>query len=97
MVLKYAWPGNVRELKNVIERLVVTCPDREIGPGRLPSLLQKAKSEEFLVKLGTSIEAMERELIAQTLHQITANRKEAAAILGISVRALQYKLKKYDL
>ncbi|MCZ6632989.1 MAG: sigma-54 dependent transcriptional regulator [bacterium] len=97
MVLKYAWPGNVRELKNMIEQLVVTCSDLEIGPDRLPNRLQEAKSEGFSVRLGTSIEAMERELIAQTLHQITANRKEAAAILGISVRALQYKLKRYDL
>jgi two-component system response regulator PilR (NtrC family) len=31
-LMSYDWPGNVRELENVIERAVVLCPDREIGP-----------------------------------------------------------------
>src|SRR5690606_9448567 len=35
-LLAYDWPGNVRELENVIERAVVLCQDREIGPDLIP-------------------------------------------------------------
>lgn len=99
MILDYTWPGNVRELKNVVERIVVTCPDREVGPARLPLQVREAGPEpgEFTVPLRSSIAQMERALIEKTLAQVTSNRKEAAAILGISVRTLQYKLRKYKL
>ncbi len=98
-ILEYAWPGNVRELKNVVERMVVTCPDREVGLSRLPSQVREAGQEpaEFTVPLRSSIAEVERALIEKTLAQATSNRKAAAAILGISVRTLQYKLKKYKL
>ena len=98
-ILAYPWPGNVRELKNVVERIVVTCPDDEVDFERLPSLIRTGNTtpEEFSVSLGVSIETVERELIDQTLTHITSNRKAAAEVLGISVRALQYKLKKYKL
>ena len=36
MLMAYHWPGNVRELENVIERAVVLCPDRQIGPDLIP-------------------------------------------------------------
>ena len=98
-VLAYGWPGNVRELKNTIERLVVTCPDQEIRADQLPSRVRQSVegSQTISVLLGTSLEEAERALIEKTLAHVTRNRKDAAAILGISVRALQYKLKKYDL
>lgn len=96
-MLDYAWPGNVRELKNVLERIVVTSTDREVGVDGLPSRVRKAEAtvEQLSVPLGSSIEEVERRLIEATLHNVTSNRKEAATILGISVRSLQYKLKKY--
>ena len=99
LILGYAWPGNVRELKNVIERIVVTCPDREVGVDRLPSRVREVPSEPegFRVELGASIEEAERMLIEKTLIHVTSNRRKVAEILGISVRALQYKLKKYGL
>ncbi|MBT4139862.1 MAG: sigma-54-dependent Fis family transcriptional regulator [Candidatus Latescibacteria bacterium] len=98
-MLNYEWPGNVRELKNVIERLVVTCPDQEVKRHQLPSRVRTAKDEPKVVglKAGMSIEQAERILIANTLQDITSNRKEAAELLGISLRALQYKIKKYEL
>ncbi|HLA41525.1 MAG TPA: sigma-54 dependent transcriptional regulator, partial [Candidatus Glassbacteria bacterium] len=86
LILDYTWPGNVRELKNAVERIVVTCPDREVGPDRLPSRIRAATPEpvEIVVPLGTSIEAVERDLIEKTLVHMTSNRRDAAAILGIS-------------
>jgi transcriptional regulator with PAS, ATPase and Fis domain len=47
--------------------------------------------------LGTSAAEVEAELIRQTLQRVTANRRKAAEILGISVRSLQYKLKQYNI
>ena len=98
-ILAYRWPGNVRELKNVIERIVVTCPDREVAQEGLPSRVREVGPEpdSFPVPLGTSIQDVERELITKTLAHLTSNRREAAAVLGISVRTLQYKIKEYNL
>jgi transcriptional regulator with PAS, ATPase and Fis domain len=99
LVLSYPWPGNVRELKNTVERVVVTCPDEKVDVARLPSRVRDITGEvdSFTLKLGASLEVVERELIEKTLGQVTTNRKKAADILGISVRALQYKIKKYNL
>ncbi len=97
-ILNYDWPGNVRELKNVIEQIVVTCEDQEVGVKRLPVRVRESgtRPERFEMEIGKSIQDVERALIEHTLTQVTSNRKEAAAILGISVRALQYKLKRYQ-
>ena len=98
-LINHTWPGNVRQLRNLIQRLVVTCPDRTIRPEHLPEVQSgtDAALGEFTVRLGSSVEDVEAELIRQTLQRVTANRREAAALLGISVRSLQYKLKKYGL
>ena len=95
-MLDYGWPGNVRELKNAIERLVVTNKDRDLDVDALPSRIRAATPvpEVLTVQRGTSIEEMERRLIEDTLAHVTSNRKEASESLGISVRSLQYKLKK---
>ena len=98
-VLAYLWPGNVRELKNTIERIVVTCADQKVNVDHLPSRVRDAQNatDTIMVELGSSLEDVERALIEKTLAHVTANRKKAAALLGISVRALQYKIKAYNL
>ena len=104
LFVSYHWPGNVRELRNVIQRLVITCPETTIEPQHLREALGEAAIDlpgagmgEFTISLGSSIEDVEAELIRQTLQRVTSNRREAAAVLGISVRSLQYKLKQYKL
>ena len=99
MILDYAWPGNVRELKNAVERIVVTCPETRVGPKRLPTAIRATApvQRDLVIPLNSSLEEMERRLIENTLTHVTSNRKEAARILGISVRALHYKIKKYSL
>ena len=99
LLLNHSWPGNVRELRNLIQRLVVTCRDKNIRPEQISTLLGAVEREaiHFTVNLGVSIEEVEAALIRQTLERITANRRQAAAILGISVRSLQYKIKQYNM
>lgn len=96
---RFPWPGNVRQLRNVLEHLVVTTPAALIGPEDLPDYLREheARSPEFSLRPGMTIAEAEKLLIGQTLRHVTANREQAARLLGISRRALQYKLKHYGL
>ena len=102
LLVTYPWPGNVRELRNAIQRLVVTSPGSAILPAHISEVLGESpvdaeSNRDFRVPLGTTIRDVEAELIRQTLQRVTSNRRQAASILGISVRSLQYKIKEYDL
>jgi len=94
---RHPWPGNVRQLRNLIERLVVTVRATDIGPEHAPPLPAGATARSatslFTVEPGSSIAEMESKLIRETLARVTSNRRKAAEILGISPRALAYKLK----
>jgi transcriptional regulator with PAS, ATPase and Fis domain len=96
---QFLWPGNVRQLRNVIERLVITCREVEVGVSQLPDFLREydRNATTFSVRPGTPLAEVEKLLIRQTLTHVTSNREEAARALGISRRALQYKLKQYGL
>lgn len=93
------WPGNVRQLRNLIERLVVTIPRARIESADLPpALVQDGKAKHgFVIKPGMTMAQVEAELIRQTLLKVTSNRAAAAQTLGISRRALQYKIRSYGL
>ena len=95
----YAWPGNIRQLRNVIERCVVTVRDRVITPEHLPEEIQASREEvrTMLVTLGSSLEEIEKTVIKRTLAEVTNHREKAAKLLGISLRALQYKIKEYGI
>jgi DNA-binding NtrC family response regulator len=96
---RFPWPGNVRQLRNTIERLVITCREPVIEVEHLPDFLREfdQTTTTFTVKPGTPLAEVEKMLIRQTLTHVTSNREEAARALGISRRALQYKLKQYGL
>ncbi len=95
----YGWPGNVRQLRNLMERLVVTVKDTTIQPAHLPEEIQASKEDArtMLITLGTSIEQIERQVIERTLKEVTNHRENAARLLGISLRTLQYKIKEYGI
>jgi DNA-binding NtrC family response regulator len=95
----YGWPGNIRQLRNLMERLVVTVKDAMIQPEHLPEEIQASKEDArtMVVTLGTSLDQLEREVIQRTLTEITNHREKAAKLLGISLRALQYKIKEYGI
>lgn len=94
---RHSWPGNVRQLRNLIERLVVTVRGSEIGPEYAPpvptAIPRNVATALFAVEPGSSIAEVESRLIRETVTRVTSNRRKAAEILGISPRALAYKLK----
>ena len=96
---RFSWPGNVRQLRNIIERLVVTCRKSIIEVVDLPGFMRTSDLEApaFTIRPGMTLAEAEMLLIRQTLIHVTSRREEAARLLGISRRALQYKLKRYGL
>jgi transcriptional regulator with PAS, ATPase and Fis domain len=95
----YAWPGNIRQLRNLIERLVVTVRDPLIEMNHLPDEIQASREDArtMVVSLGSPLKDIEREAIRRTLIEVTNHREKAAKLLGISLRALQYKIKAYGI
>ncbi len=95
----YSWPGNIRQLRNLLERLVITVRESTIGPEHLPEEIQVSREDArtMVVTLGTSLEEIEKEVIRRTLAEVTSHREKAAKLLGISLRALQYKIKEYGI
>ncbi len=98
-LLQYPWPGNVRELRNLMERLTVTLFDAVVEAGDLPEQYRPAMVSPPTVEvpLGNTLDQVEELVIRRTLAEITPHREKAARILGISPRALHYKLNKYGL
>jgi DNA-binding NtrC family response regulator len=94
---EYAWPGNVRELRNLVERLVVTVADHVVRPVHLPSTILTGEHPErsVTVPLGVPLAVVEEQIIRRTLKDLTSHRERAAKLLGISPRALHYKIKRY--
>jgi transcriptional regulator with PAS, ATPase and Fis domain len=96
---RFPWPGNVRQLRNIIERLVIMHRRPTIEAADLPDFFrpQEHGAPAFTVRPGASLAEVEKLLIRQTITHVTDNREEAAKVLGISRRSLQYKLKQYGL
>jgi DNA-binding NtrC family response regulator len=99
LLQQYPWPGNIRELRNLTERLVVLARHSIIKPEDLPAhMRQKENSRpEITIRLGEPLSEVERNVIGNVLSRVTRNRTLAARLLGISLRALHYKIKRYGL
>ena len=96
ILLRYDYPGNVRELENLIERAVVLTRDDVIGSGDLPLTVHEPEVEdEQGTNLTVTVEAVERRMIRDALARSDGVQTRAAELLGISERALRYKLVKY--
>ena len=96
-LLRYDYPGNVRELENIIERAVVLTRNDVIDSGDLPLTVQEPEIAERNGEpnLTVAVEALERRMIKDALARSDGVQTHAAELLGISERALRYKLTKY--
>jgi DNA-binding NtrC family response regulator len=104
LLLAHRWPGNVRELRNTLERAAILARGGVIRPEHLPPTVGAAgtggtagTAAPAIPRAGTSVHEMERALIVETLAMTSGNRTRAAETLGLSRRALQYKLKRYGI
>ncbi|MCP4277839.1 MAG: sigma-54-dependent Fis family transcriptional regulator, partial [Gammaproteobacteria bacterium] len=92
----YPFPGNVRQLENTLERALTMCDDGAIGLEHInlpePSPMQLEMGENQ--PLEEYLEQIERQAIIQALEETRWNRTAAAKKLGLSFRALRYRLSK---
>lgn len=95
------WPGNVRELKNLIERLTILYPGREIGVSHLPRELRGSAAEAAedggAPSIGDHLEQAERQLLLDALSRSSGHKGRAAETLGISRHALKRRLQRLGL
>jgi len=93
---RYPWPGNVRELRNAMERAALLSQGELILPEHLPTRVQETRQQTPSVGPGDAerLEEIEHQAIFQALRKHQFNRTETAKALGISRRALIYKLQR---
>jgi DNA-binding NtrC family response regulator len=99
LLMRYDFPGNVRELENVIQRSLVLSRGDQITTHDLPPPLRRDREASGDPGSGTPLPvrlaALEQQAIEEALTSEGGNQTRAAARLGISERALRYKLAKY--
>lgn len=100
---RYNFPGNVRELENVIERGLALCSDNIIQTEDLqltpPDIAEVAAASGLSGKypLTDYLDKVEREAILEALAQTGFNRTAAAKIMGVTFRALRYRMARLDI
>src|SRR5437763_7205461 len=94
---RYGWPGNVRELRNAMERAALLSRGELILPEHLPARVRSADTVHPPVEPAEAerLGEIERHAIFQALKKHDYNRTETAKALGISRRALIYKLQRF--
>jgi DNA-binding NtrC family response regulator len=96
---EYRWPGNVRELENSVERAVLMCEGETIQPSDL-TLLDREHSVGMTPQLAAellNLEHLEKTALLEALKRSNWVQKEAAKLLGVSSRVMNYKVHKHGI
>lgn len=96
MIQGYSWPGNIRQLANTIERAIILEED-EIINARSLQIPELSRVTSPLIQITEPLETHEKELILKALEENLWVQKNAAQCLGISPRALNYKINKFGI
>lgn len=103
-LMNYPFPGNVRELENILERAVALCEghvireeDLQLPPVDLDAATSVAPLPEGDMSLESYMDAVEKKAIITALEKNRWNKTAAARALGITFRALRYRLKRLGL
>jgi len=106
VLMDYSWPGNVRELENFLRRAMINIRPNEkvIGVAHLPAPDRGkpgnpsfAKERTAPATLEDAVSSAERVAIVGALRETGGNREKAASMLGIALRNLYYKIRKYGI
>jgi len=99
-MMKYNWPGNIRELENLIENMVITVDEEEIGVGNLPEEIRgRPGTIDYapVADADASLADFEKQHIINALSKMNGNKTLVAETLGISIKTLYNKLKTYNI
>lgn len=101
LLMQYDWPGNIRELENVVEHAAIVEKSAQILPESLPISVTKSSLSKddanggALNGLREKLNALEKQIILDTLRQTRGVKKDTATLLGIDPRNLPYLLRKH--